>query len=125
MIAPHRLYVALSISDNDIRSAFDEKAKSMGIECEKSEEAMEQHQNHPAAERREKSCGAINGAGKDCGKNDKQDGVERSFPRKRAFVSKPHGGECDKKNNDSMQRNLNEGQISRFHTEAQQGFKRI
>jgi len=28
----------------------------MGIECEKSEEAMENDQNHAAAERREKSC---------------------------------------------------------------------
>jgi hypothetical protein len=90
----------------------------MGIEREKGEKAMEDHQNHASPERREKSCGAVNGARKYCGKNDKQDGVKRSFPRERAFVSKPHCGQRDKKNNDRTQRDLNERQIPRFQTEA-------
>ena len=54
-----------------------------------------------------------------CGKNDKQDSVERSLPRECAFVSKPNCGQRDKENNDPTQRNLNECQIPRFHTEAQ------
>jgi hypothetical protein len=56
VVAPHHGYIALSVAHNDIRSAFDQHPKPMGIECEKSEKAMESDQNHAAAERREKSC---------------------------------------------------------------------
>ena len=40
-------------------------------------------------------------------------------------MSKPHCDQRDKKNNDPTQRNLHECQISRFHTEAQQGLKKF
>jgi hypothetical protein len=70
---------------------------------------MEHYQNHAAAECCEKSCLAVNGSRKYCGENDKQDGIERSFPRERALVSNAHCGQRHKKNNDSAQRNLNEG----------------
>jgi len=47
------------------------------------------------------------------------------FRESERLLSKPHCDQRDKKNNDPTQRNLNECQIPRFHTEAQQGFKRI
>ena len=47
------------------------------------------------------------------------------FSARVSVVSKPHSGQRDKKNDDPTQRNLDEGQISRFHTEAQHGFKTI
>ena len=46
MIAPHHRYIAFLIADNDVALAFDQDTKAVGIECKKSEEAMEQHQNH-------------------------------------------------------------------------------
>src|SRR5436190_106013 len=97
----------------------------MGIECQKCEETMEHHQNHTSAECGEKSCRTIDCARKHSGKNHEQDGVERSLARERAFVSKPHCGQCDKKDNDPTQRNLNKCQILRFYPQTKQGFKRV
>src|SRR5262249_8104279 len=70
VIAPHHGYIALSIAHNDIRSAFDQNPEGVGIECEKGEKAMKQHQNHAATERRKKCCRTVNGARKYCRKND-------------------------------------------------------
>ena len=56
MVAPHHGYIALSIAHNEIRFAFDQNPEPMGIECEKGEKAMEQHQNHATAERRKKAA---------------------------------------------------------------------
>ena len=55
VVAPHHGYIALAFAQNNIRLPFDQNAKPMGIECEKSEQAMEQHQDHASPKRREKS----------------------------------------------------------------------
>ena len=81
VVAPHHCHITLPIAHNKIGSAFDQNPKSMGIERKKGKEAMEQHQNHASAEGREKRRRAVNGSRKDCGKNDNEYGVERSFPR--------------------------------------------
>src|ERR1051325_2061072 len=43
VIAPHHRYIAVTIAHNDVRLAFDQNARAMGVECEKSEQTMQQH----------------------------------------------------------------------------------
>jgi len=125
VIAPHHRYVAFAIPHNHVRLAFDQNAEPMGIEGEKSEEAMEQDQNHASSERREESRRPVNRSRKNCRNDDEQHGVEWSFSRERPFVSNSHGRERNKKNNYPAEGNLNEGQILRFDAETEHGFKRI
>ena len=87
----------------------------MRIKCQKRAKTMEQHQNHTSTKGGEKSCRTVNRTRKHCCKNYQQSGIEWSFPRERAFVPELHRYECDNKDNDATQRNLNKRQILRFY----------
>ena len=55
VVAPCHGLITSSVAHNDIGTALDQHSKSMGIECQEREQAMEQHQDHASSKRREKS----------------------------------------------------------------------
>src|SRR5581483_946356 len=81
VVMPHHLKVTLAVAHDYVGLALHQDPKSMRIVCKPGEEPVQQHQNYASAECREKSRRSIDGARKQGGKDNEQDGIERSLAR--------------------------------------------
>src|SRR5205814_7840936 len=82
MIAPQHFEITFTIAHDYVRPAFDQDSEGVGIVREAGEQSVQQYRNHASAECGEKSRRAVDGARQHGGKNDQQNGGERSRARK-------------------------------------------